>query len=270
MNDRYKLSQFYLGKETEVQYSNFQELNNDVYDVENLSIVSLAMDFPTGTSDKIRKEIERKWIDTLPKLEKVKALSVRHRVKQDFFEAICQMPNLEQLFFWSSTAEDISSIAKLTRLQRLKLWSFTRLIDISPLLYLRTLKVLSIDNCFKVENYEVLGEMPWLIGLELCGDTFAPKYLRLNSLKPFISLKNLKHLDLSVASIIDKSFESILEMESLERLDLLAKMPTETRNKIKSNHKNLKAGFFMDYDFEKNEFYEGKNWETGFTTGNGE
>ncbi|MCO5948286.1 hypothetical protein [Mucilaginibacter flavidus] len=117
MNDRYKLDQFYQGKGTEVQYSSFQEFSKDVYDVENLGIVSLAMDFPTGTSEKRRKEIERKWIDTLPQLAKVKALSVRHRVKQEFFEAICQMPNLERLFFWSSTVEDISSIAKLNKLQ---------------------------------------------------------------------------------------------------------------------------------------------------------
>ena len=79
MNDRYKLDQFYQGKGTKIQYSHFQELNDDVYDVENLSIVSLAMDFPSGTSEKLRKEIERKWLDTLPLLNKVKILSVRHR-----------------------------------------------------------------------------------------------------------------------------------------------------------------------------------------------
>jgi Leucine-rich repeat (LRR) protein len=267
MNDRYNLSQFYQGKGTEVQFSNFQEPNGDVHNIENLGIVSLAMDFPLGASDKTRKEIERQWIDTLPGLKKVKALSVRHRVKQDFFEAICEMPNLERLFYWSSTVEDISSIVKLKRLQNLKLWSFTRLTDISPLLSLKNLTVLSIDNCFKVENYEILGRITSLVGLELCGDTFAPKNLRLNSLKPFTTLKKLKHLDLSSASIIDKSYECVLEMDSLERLDFLAKMPRERRANIKSSHKNLKAGFFVDYDFDNHKFYEGKNWETEWSAG---
>jgi Leucine-rich repeat (LRR) protein len=262
MNDRYKLDQFYQGKNAEIQYSRFQELNNDVYDVENLSIVSLAMDFAPATPNKLRKEIERKWIDTLPLLKKVKVLSIRHRVNQEFFEAISEMANLEQLFFWSSSVENISSIAKLNKLQHLKLRSFPQLTDISPLLSLKNLTVLSIDNCFKVENYEVIGKMARLVGLELCGNTFAPKYLRVSSLKPFTNLKNLKHLDLSMASIIDKSYESILELKSLERLDLLSKMPRETREKIKSQHKNLKAGFFVDYDFERHEFYPGKNWET--------
>jgi len=261
MNDRYKLHQFYQGKGTEIKYSSFQNLDDKIYDVENLQIISLAMDFPPGTSEKVRKEIERKWIDILPELSNVKALSVRHRVKQDFFEAICQMPNIEQLYFWSSTVEDISSIEKLSNLRNLKLWAFTRLTDISPLLSLKKLVTLSIDNCFKVENYEIIGEMTSLLGLELSGDTFAPKNLMLKSLKPFTKLKNLKHLDLSSASIIDKSYECLLEMDSLERLDLLSRMPKATRDMIKSTHKSLKAGFFVDYDFENKKIYDGKNWD---------
>ncbi|TFF37286.1 hypothetical protein [Mucilaginibacter psychrotolerans] len=99
-----------------------------------------------------------------------------------------------------------------------------------------------------------------MIGLELFGDAFAPKNLQLTSLKPFTALKKLTHLDLASASVIDKSYEYILEMENLERLDLLVKMQKELREQIKSNHKNLRAGFFMDYDFEKNKFFEGKEW----------
>lgn len=260
MTDRYKLSQFYQGKEAEIQYSSFQDLDKDVYTIENLQIVSLAMDFPQGTSQKKRKEIEQKWINTLPKLKNVKWLSVRHRVKQDFFEAICEMPNLESLTFWTSSVEDISSISNLKNLTYLKLWSFARLKDISPLLSLEKLTVLSIDNCFKVENYEIVGQMTQLIGLELCGNTFAPKYLRINSLKPFEKLKNLKHLDFSRASVIDRSYDSILKMESLERFDLVVTVPKEIRDKIKAGHRNLKAGFFVDYDFENKRFYEGQEW----------
>lgn len=260
MIDRYKLNQFYQGEGSEIIYSNFQDLNDDVYDAENLQIVSLPMDFPKGTTESNRKDIERKWIDILPKLKQVRSLSVRHRVKQDFFEAICQMTNLERLFIWSSTVEDISNISNLAKLEKLKLWSFTRLVDISPLLQLKTLSIISIENCFKIENFEVLGKIAGLVGLQLCGDTFAPRNLRLNSLKPLTTLKNLKHLDLSNASVIDKSYECILEMENLERFDIVVTIPKEIREKIKLNHKNLKAGFFMDYDFEKKEFYNGKKW----------
>jgi Leucine-rich repeat (LRR) protein len=220
----------------------------------------MAMDLPRGTSLKARKEIETKWIDILPKLNNVKILSVRHRVTQDFFEAICEMKNLEGLTFWSSTVEDISGIAKLDKLQHLELCSFSRLKDISPVLSLKKLTILSIDNCFKVENYEIIGNMTNLVGLKLCGNTFAPRNLRLESLQPFETLKKLKHLDLSSASVIDKSYDSILKMPDLERFDLLVTVPKETRDKIKALHKNLKAGFFVDYDFENNRFYDGKQW----------
>src|SRR6202000_2730787 len=129
-----------------------------------------------------------------------------------------------------------------------------------PILSLKELTTLTIDNCFKVKNFEIIGEIENLIGLNLCGDTFAPTRLQLKSLKPFIKLKKLKHLDLSIASVIDKSYDCFLDMDSLERLDFLAKMPRETRERIKSTHKNLKAGFFVDYNFDENKFHEGKNW----------
>lgn len=260
MKDRYKLSQFYQGKGTENQYESFQDVDDDIYKVENLQIVSLAMDFPLGTSNKVRQEIEQKWINVLPTLKNVKALSVRHRVKEDFFDAICQMQNLEDLRFWSSTVEDISNISKLKNLKRLKLWSFTRLKDISPLALLKDLTILSIDNCFKIDNFEIIGQLNQLVGLELCGDTFAPRNLRIASLKPFETLKKLKHLDLSSASVIDKSYDSILKMESLERFDLAITVEKNMREKIKAEHKNLKAGFFVDYDFDNKKLYDGKQW----------
>jgi hypothetical protein len=175
MLDRYKLDQFYQGEGTETQYSSFQKIDDSVYSVEKLQIVSMAMDFPKGTSLKARNEIEKKWIEQLPKLKKIKSLSIRHRVKQDFFEAICKMTNLEELTFWSSPIEDISSILNLKKLKYLKLWHFSKLKDISPLVALNKLTHLSIDTCFKVENYEILGRMTQLIGLELCGDTLHPE-----------------------------------------------------------------------------------------------
>ncbi|NNV54261.1 leucine-rich repeat domain-containing protein [Limnovirga soli] len=259
MTDRYKLHQFYQGKGTEPNYLNVQEITDAVSNTTELQIVTLAMDLP-GKTQKQRQEIEDKWIQLLPTLDNIKVLSVRHRVKQDFFDAICKMKNLERLMFWTSNVEDISNIKSLTKLKNLKICSFSRLKDISPLLSLKMLTILSIDNCFKIENYEILGNMTQLIGLELCGDTFASRNLRLKSLKPFETLNKLKHLDLSSASVIDNSYESILKMTSLERFDLSINIPKVTREEIKTKHKNLKAGFFMDWDFDNKKMYDGKLW----------
>lgn len=260
MRDRHKLNLFYSGKENAPDYLNVQEIIDDIFSATELCIVTLAMDFPDGTSMKHRKELENKWIDLLPQLDLVKKLSVRHRVNQEFFEAICKMKNLEHLHFWTSTVEDISSISKLKKLQRLDLDRFSRLTDISPILTLKNLQLLSIESSFKVENYHLIGQMTQLKGLLLGGDTFAPKNLRLKSLKPFSNLKHLKHLDLSTLSVVDNSYETILELENLERFDITAIIPKQIRELIKANHKKLTAGMFMDWDYDNKKIYDGKEW----------
>jgi hypothetical protein len=259
VNDRYKLHQFYQGVEKPNTYVPVQEITEKVFQVKDLKIVTLAMDLP-GKTPKYRKQLEAEWITTLPQLDNVRSLSVRHRVTQEYFEAICNMKNLDRLHFWTSTAENLTSIAKLQKLTRLTLSSFSRVSDISPLLMLKKLTHLSIENSFKIENYEIIGEMKGLIGLSLSGDFTSPKNLRLKSLKPFVTLKNLKHLDLSFCSVIDQSYEAILQMPSLERLDTTANMPKALREKIKAEHPNLKAGLFMDWDFENKRLYDGKVW----------
>lgn len=260
MKDRYNLNLFYSGEENAPKFMDAQEITSAVFTARTLRINTLAMDFPVDVTLKQRKRLEEKWIELLPELEQVTTLSCRHKVDQTFFEAICKMKNLEHLHFWTSTVEDISSISKLQKLRYLDMESFSRLVDISPILMLKNLEVLSIESSFKVENYDLLGQMTSLKGLRLGGNTFSPKNLRLKSLKPFSKLKHLKHLDLSSSSVIDNSYETILELNSLERFDIAVLIPQSIRQSIKANHKNLKAGFFMDYDFDNKEFYAGKEW----------
>jgi hypothetical protein len=238
----------------------FQVFNEEVRTFERIHISMLAMDFQDGTSKKKRTEIEEEWLREIPSLHNVKHLSIRHRVNQQFFEAICEMKNLESIYFWTSTVEDLSSLKKLKKLISLHLQRFSKLTDISPLKHIQSVTRLNIENCFKIKNYEVIGDMGQLIALGIEGDTFAPKNLILESLKPFSRLQNLKHLDLSTTSIKDKSFLELLQLEKLVRLDASWRMKKEVRDKIKGEHKSLKSGFFMVYDFEKNEFQKGTEW----------
>lgn len=238
----------------------FQKFTEEVRDCETIHISTLAMDYPDKTTKKERIEIENEWIEKLPFLDNIKHLNIRHRVNNEYFNSICRMKNLESIYFWTSTVEDLNPLKNLKKLNFLHLESFTRLTDISPLTEISSLKRLSIESCFKIENYEVIGKMKQLVALAIEGDTFAPKKLILPSLKPYSKLLNLKHLDLSTTSIKDKSFLEILKLENLVRLDAMWKMKKEVRNKIKENHKSLKSGFFMVYDFEKNKFYDGIEW----------
>ena len=234
-----------------------QEITDEVFNAERLLISTLVMDMPAKNT-KYRKELEGRWIELLPELDKVKALSLRHRVGQQFFEAVCEMKSLEHLHFWTSTVETIVSISPLKKLKKLYLDSFSRLTDISPLTDLNKLEVLSITNSFKIVNFEVIGLMHQLVALGLQGDKTAPKNLRINSLVPFKQLKVLRHLDLSAATVVDKSYDVLLDMENLERFDSTASISKPLREKIKM-HPKLKAGFFVDWDWDNKRFHAGKD-----------
>jgi hypothetical protein len=258
--DRFKLNLFHAGPSTEPNYLHVQEISDDIFSSTEVCIDALAMDFPQGTSLKARKELESKWINILPSLDNIKTLSLRLRVGQDFLNAVCEMKNLERLHIWTSTAKDISGISKLEKLVRLDLESFGQLTDISPLLKLKRLKLLYIENSYKIKNYEVIGQMTQLIGLKLNGSITAPRNLRLPSLKPFSKLTNLEHLDLFACSVVDNSYDTLLSLENLKRFDINVTISKELRDKIKSRHSNLQAGMFIDWDYDKKKIHDNKDW----------
>ncbi|WP_405570511.1 hypothetical protein [Winogradskyella sp. Asnod2-B02-A] len=238
----------------------FQEFEQDILNTNNVFISTLAMDFPSKVSLKKRKEIDEQWKTKFPELTHIKSIGLRHRVDQNYFEAVCEMRNLESLNIWSSNVLDISSIKKLDKLKSLSLSNFSKLEDISPLTELKSLESLSILASFKISNYEIIGKMTWLKSLELGGDTFAPRNLMLQSLEPYAELKELIELDMSCASIRDRNYRQILKLESLKRLDAHWRMKKNEREFIQNEHPSLKSGFFVAYDFVKNEFKDGIEW----------
>jgi Leucine-rich repeat (LRR) protein len=238
----------------------FQEYKDSVINTNNVFISTLAMDFPSNVSTKKRKEIDEQWKRKFPDLKHIKRLNLRHRVDQDYFEAICEMQNLESLKIWTSTILNIRSITKLKKLKSLSLSNFSRLEDISPLKELKSLEFLSILASFKISNYQLIGKMTWLKSLEIGGDSSAPRKLILESLEPFTELCELVELDMSCASIRDKNYRPILKLKKLKRLDAHWRMKIEEREFIQNEHPSLKSGFFVAYDFVKNEFKEGIEW----------
>ena len=238
----------------------FQEFEQDALNTNNVFISTLAMDFPPEVSLKKRKEIDEQWKTKFPELTQVKSLGLRHRVDQNYFEAVCKMRNLESLDIRTSTATDIGSIKKLDKLKNLSLSNFSKLEDVSPLTELQSLESLSILASFKISNYELIGKMTWLKSLELGGDAFAPRNLMLQSLESFAELKELVELDMSCASIRDRNYLPILKLKKLKRLDAHWRMKTNEREFLQNEHPSLRSGFFVAYDFVKNEFKNGIEW----------
>ena len=238
----------------------FQEFRQDILNTNNVFISTLAMDFPPEVTLKKRKEIDEQWKEKFSELTHIKSIGLRHRVDQNYFEAVCEMRNLEELSISTSTVLDISSIRKLDKLKSLSLSNFSKLEDISPLLELKSLECLSILASFKISNYELIGKMTWLKSLEIGGDTYAPRNLMLQSLEPFTKLKELVSLDMSCASIRDRNYRPILKLNKLKRLDAHWRMKNKEREDIQNEHPSLKSGFFVAFDFVKNEFKDGIEW----------
>lgn len=238
----------------------FQEFNEDALVKNNIFIKALPMDFRKTKTPEERKAINQVWIDRLPELTHVKQLDLRVRVTQEFFDAVCRMKNLQALNIWTGVVEDISSIEKLANLKFLGISNFSRLENIEPVTRLRSLESLSILASFKVSNYDTIGSMHWLKSLELGGDSFAPKNLMLESLAPFSKMSSLVDLEMSSASIRDKNYRPLLELNALRRLDAHWRMKKAEREFIQSNHPKLRSGFFMAWDFTKGEFKDGIEW----------
>ena len=136
--DRHKLDQFYQGKGSEPNYYTTSLITEAVFKVEELRITGLSRDIP-GSTSKSLKQAEADWINTLPRLDNVKTLSVLHRPKPEYFSAICKMKNLERLYFNGSPIEDVTGIDQLHKLRRLNIHSFTRLRDLSLISQLKEL-----------------------------------------------------------------------------------------------------------------------------------
>lgn len=255
-----KVDHYYPEIENLDERKGFQEYDEEVLKTNNVFISTLAMDFPPKVLVQKRKTIDQEWKAKFAELKHVKSLDLRHRVNQEYFEAVCQMSNLESLEISTSNILDISSIVKLQKLKSLSLSRFSQLENISPLAQLHSLEHLSIQASFKISNYSVIGQMVGLKSLELGGDTFAPKNLMLESLESFTELSELVHLDLSSASIRDKDYRPLLNLKNLKRLDASWRMKKEEREFIQNNHPTLRSGFFMAYDFVKQEFKEGIEW----------
>ncbi len=256
--DRYKLDLFYNPNEPQIPFSSFSRLQEIP---EDQSYVSLTLTDPEKLTPKERNRKIEELYKSLPHFKNLKGLQVHIPIKEELFQAICELSNLEVLRMHGSKIESLVGIERLQSLNRLEFERFTQLKDISALLKLSELEYLLIENCFRVENYEIIGEMSQLIGLNLGGDAFAPKNLKLKSLDPFARLGSLRHLDLCHTSIADKnSYLSLLKLKSLLRFDTTAAIKPDLVDEILAHHQTLVAGLITDWDFRKKEIKVGKEW----------
>lgn len=232
------------------------ELTDSVYDAEELALLATH---PERRRPAQRRVYQEQWMEVLPRLAKLKELSLYARPSQELFDVACSLPDLRRLDIAQADFSDFSRISSLTGLRRFGLHACRGNTDLSPLADLPGLELVEIDACYGQTDFDVLGQLKNLRGLQFKGHILGDRNLRLPSLKPLETLENLQHLDLMTASVADRSWDSLLAFRNLERLDMTL-YNTRMRERIIDELPNLKAGFLVDWDHKKKMFYEGREW----------
>ena len=176
-------------------------------------------------------------ITDIPKeLDKVKILWV-YSIKQETFEAICQLKNLESLYIESNRITDLSTLQNLKKLKHLGLLSLTKINNIEPITKLKNLQTLKIENFKKVTDFNPLSELTELRGLQIDGDMYTAQIIEdFNFLN---SLANLQYLTFTNSRGKTKSFDAISKLSNLVMLQSSTNYPKKEFQKL-SGMKNLK------------------------------
>lgn len=133
-------------------------------------------------------------------VETLKGLSLANYEKRDMSEAFSSSI-LDTLSIFQSKIITLEGIQKSQRMQCLYLYYNRSLQDISALKKVkRTLRALRIENCPKINDFSVLGELENLELLELSGNNELPSLSflkKMKNLKTFIFNMNVKDGDLT-------------------------------------------------------------------------
>jgi Leucine-rich repeat (LRR) protein len=200
----------------------------DLRSFDRLNLTITQTDLPANQ----QKKLVNMWCELIPKLTEVKYLWFTSRVSQDIFDAACELKNLQGLFIKWSGIKSIDKITKLTNVRRLHIGSSTQIESIEPLTSLKNLQVLALINLQKIQDYSVLASLIDLRELTITGDVWAPKVLKIETLKPLTALKKLRHLDLDCTRILDGYYEPLIELKEIESLRISRNLTDDVRLRL--------------------------------------
>lgn len=183
------------------------------------------------------KKRENFYISDIPKtLDKVKVLWV-YSIKQETFDVICGLKNLESLYVQSNRITDLSALSNLKKLKHLGLLSLTKIDDIKAISKLRGLQTLMIENFKKVTDFSQLSALTELRGLQIDGDMYTAQIIE--NFDFLNSLADLKYLTFTNSRGKAKNFDAIAQLSNLEMIQSSTNYPKQEFQKLR-RMKNLK------------------------------
>jgi len=228
---------------------NFNHLNikttiffEDYEPNEKLRLLITQLDYNSTKRDltptQLKKLIES-WCVKLPELKEVKYLWLPSKVSQKIFDSICEMENLEGLWIKWSGIKSINNINKLKKLKHLHLGSSSQVEDINVLGEMKSLITLETEQLNNIIDFSVIGKLTQLEGLGIDGSIWTAQ--KIENIEFISSLQQLKYLTLTNTQMKQKSFDTLLKLQNLERFNCSWNYPEKEFEKLKSI-KTLKFG----------------------------
>ncbi|MCU0438704.1 MAG: hypothetical protein MUC49_12405 [Raineya sp.] len=178
------------------------------------------------------KKLIDSWCVKLPELKEVKYLWLPSRVSQKIFDSICEMENLEGLWIKWSGIESINNINKLKNLKHLHIGSSSKIEDISILGEMKSLITLKTEQLSKITDFSVIGKLTQLEGLGIDGSITTAQ--KIDNIEFMSSLQQLKYLTLAHTQMKQKSFDSLLKLQNLEKFLCDDNYPKKEFEKLKT------------------------------------
>ncbi|APG65412.1 hypothetical protein LPB136_08615 [Tenacibaculum todarodis] len=175
------------------------------------------------------KKLRNEWIKVLPKLENLEYLFVGHRVNQEYFESICNIPNLKGLEVKVSQIKDFSSIGKLKKLENLDFCGSKGISNLKGIELLPELRYCKLSQFFGIETVEELSKLHSLEKLNLFGN-YHGQSLNLKNIEPLSKLENLKVLGLDIKTKLN--LNSLLNLKNLNCLILPDSYHSKMKDKL--------------------------------------
>ena len=138
-------------------------------------------------------------------------------VDQDFLDDIANAPTLERVYLSQLTATDLSPLARLPRMARLRINGATRMTDLDWAAPLRSLDVLALEHLPKVRSLEPLAALTQLRSLGVEGSMDST--VRVHSLAPLSALTRLEYLFLTSLRADDRSLRPLHSLHALKALE---------------------------------------------------
>jgi len=167
----------------------------------------------TNLSAREERSIIKAWCELLPHLNGIRFLWFSSRVRQEMFDATCQLSSLEGLYIKWSGIVDLDNLQRLEGLKYFHLGQSSRLNSIEPLGNCHGLRWLGLELLSRIRDLKSLEPLVELEGLSLEGSMSTP--WRVSSLEPLLHLTELRYLSIANLRSEDRSLGGVLSLEKL-------------------------------------------------------